>query len=46
MLVNCLFGAVTITKNVDIDKYRYSGYEIGFDRGGFIYYLVEDLVEM
>ena len=21
----CLFGAVTLTKNVDIDKYRYSG---------------------
>ena len=28
----CLFGAVTLTKNVDIDKYRYSGYGIGFDR--------------
>ena len=31
---NCLFGAVTLTKNVDIDKYRYSGYGIGFDRKG------------
>ena len=29
---NCLFGAVTLTKNADIDKYRYSGYRIGFDR--------------
>ena len=29
---NCLFGAVTLTKNADIDKYRYSGYGIGFDR--------------
>ena len=29
---NSLFGAVTLTKNVDIDKYGYSGYEIGFDR--------------
>ena len=29
---NCLFGAVTLTKNVDIEKYRYSGYGIGFDR--------------
>ena len=28
---NCLFGAVTLTKN-DIDKYRYSAYGIGFDR--------------
>ena len=31
-LKNCLFGAVTLTKNADIDKYRYSGYGIGFDR--------------
>ena len=29
---NYLFGAVTLTKNADIDKYRYSGYGIGFDR--------------
>ena len=28
----CLFGAVTLTKNADIDKYRYSGYGTGFDR--------------
>ena len=28
----CLFGAVTLTKNAGIDKYGYSGYEIGFDR--------------
>ena len=28
----CLFGAVTLTKNADIEKYRYSGYGIGFDR--------------
>ena len=33
-LVNCLFGAVSLTKNADIDKYKYSGYGIGFDRGG------------
>ena len=25
-------GAVTLTKNADIDKYRYSSYGIGFDR--------------
>ena len=24
-LENCLFGAVTLTKNLNIDKYRYSG---------------------
>ena len=31
-LKNCSFGAVTLTKNIDIDKYGYSGYGIGFDR--------------
>ena len=31
---NCLFGAVILTKNADIDKYGYSGYGIGFDRRG------------
>ena len=31
-LQNALFGAVLSTKNADIDKYGYSGYEIGFDR--------------
>ena len=31
---NCLFGRVTLTKNADIDKYRYSGYGIGFERRG------------
>ena len=34
-LYNCLFGAVSLTKNVDIDKYKYSGYWIGFDRHRF-----------
>ena len=33
-LENCLFGAVGLTKNADIDKYKYSGYGIGFDRHG------------
>ena len=31
-LKNCLFGAVTLTKNEDIDKYGYSAYGIGFAR--------------
>ena len=31
---NCLFGAVTLTKNADIDEYGYSGYGTGFDRKG------------
>ena len=29
---NCLFGAVTLTKNADIEKYKHCGYGIGFDR--------------
>ena len=33
-LENCLFGAVTLTKNVNIDRYGYSGYGIRFDRKG------------
>ena len=31
-LKTCLFAAATLTKKADIDKYRYSGYGIGFDR--------------
>ena len=31
---NCLFGAVSLTKNADIDQYKYCGYGIGFDRHG------------
>ena len=33
-LENCLFGAVTLTKNADINRYGYSGHGIGFDRHG------------
>ena len=33
-LENCLFGAVSLTKNADIDQYKYYGYGIGFDRHG------------
>ena len=31
-LKNCLFSAVTLTKNTDFGKYEFSGYGIGFDR--------------
>ena len=31
---NCLFGAVCLAKNADINRYKYSGYGIGFDRHG------------
>ena len=33
-LENCLLGAVSLTKNADIDKYKYSGYGIELDRHG------------
>ena len=26
-----LFGAVKLTKNVDLNKYEYSGYSVGYD---------------
>ena len=38
-LENCLFGAVSLTKNADIDKYGYSGYGIEFDRHGSFSFL-------
>ena len=31
-LKNCLFAALSLTKHVDINQYKYSGYGIGFDR--------------
>ena len=34
-MTNALFGAVKLTKNADINKYKYSGYGIGFDGHGF-----------
>ena len=33
-LHNCLFGAVKLTRNADIDKCKHSGYGIGFDSSG------------
>ena len=41
---NCLFGAVTLTKDADIEKYKYSGYGIGFDQ--VFHFQVKDLVKM
>ena len=29
---NALFGAVNLTKNANVNKYKYSGYGIAFDR--------------
>ena len=33
-LEDCLFGAVSLTKNANIDKYKYSGYCIEYERHG------------
>ena len=44
-LKNFLFGTVKLPKHPDIDKYKYSGYGIGFDRKIF-FYLAMKLVEM
>ena len=33
-LESCLFGAVSLTENADSNRYKYSGYGIGFDRHG------------
>ena len=44
---NCLFGAVTLTKYADIEKYKHFGYGIGFDRRYQVFhFLVVDLVKM
>ena len=45
-LKSCLFGAITLTKNADIEEYWYSGYGIGFDRRGSFHFQVQDLVKM
>ena len=31
---NCLYGPVKLTKRIDVDQYKYSGYGLGFDRKG------------
>ena len=43
---NHLFGVVSLNKNDDNGKYKYSGYGIELDRHGFFYILVVELVEM
>ena len=41
-LENCLFGAVTLTKNADTEKYKYSVFGIGFDRKRSFHFLALD----
>ena len=45
-LKNCLFGGVTLTISADINKYRYSGYGIGFDRKSSFHFQVVSSVKM
>ena len=45
-LKNVIFAAVILTKNADIDMYKYFGYGIGFDRKGFFQTIVMELVKM
>ena len=33
-LGNCLFGASNLIKHADIDNYKFSGFDNGFDRRG------------
>ena len=42
----CWFGAVSLTKNADIDNYKYSGYGIDLVDMYFFLILVVELVEM
>ena len=41
-LENCLFGAVSLTKNANIDRYKYSEYGIGFDDMEAFHFLALD----
>ena len=37
-LGNCLFGSVKVTKNADLDTYKYTGYGVGFNsRSAFLF---------
>ena len=43
---NVLFGAVSLTKTPDIDKYKYSGYGVGFDKDHFFHIQAVDMVKV
>ena len=43
---NCLFGSVKQTKNAEPDKYKYSGYSIGFDSRSEFYLQMEAMEKM
>ena len=43
---NCLFGAVILTKNADIEKYWYSGMELGLIEEQASHFLLVDSVKI
>ena len=45
-LKDCLFGNVKITKNVNPDKYSYSGYGMGFDSRSFFQFQMPLFLEL
>ena len=45
-LKNSLIDALKLTKNADINKYNYSGYQIGFDRKGSFSFPILGSVKM
>ena len=45
-MTNALLGAVELTKNANIDKYKYSGYGIRLDGRGFYSHPSVELEEM
>ena len=40
-LGNCLLGSVKLTKNSDLDKYKYIGYDVGFNSCSDFYLQIE-----
>ena len=40
-LGNCLVGSVKLTKNSDLDKYKYIGYDVGFNSCSDLYLQIE-----
>ena len=45
-LSNCLFGSVQLIKNTDLDKYKNTDYDIGFDSCSKFYLQMEAIEKM
>ena len=46
ILKNCLFSAVTLTKNVDMETYGYTGYGLDLIDDQVFHFQVVDLIKM